>query len=113
MPFNCEIKRDGKVVKPYIWDGTGLNIFLTVAYADHCPDVHVNDDFTFGGAAAHHRPVDFSMAPVYALGGCPLMEEGRQVLKNDYMFIRSDHYGSEVQVELKKGDVLRAWRSFG
>ena len=101
MPLVTEIIRDKKPLD-IMWDYNVLSCMYTAAVKDAAPDIRVNDKLTFG-EVPEGRFIDFSMVPIYYLTwDIPLVKKGSQKLKRDYNF--------PGIVELKRGDVLRAWR---
>lgn len=108
MPFNIEVRRGDKKLKTQ-WDFFVLSCCLTAAYKEDAPDRYVNDDVKYGDIP-DGTWVDFSMAPIYLMDGCSLLELGTQTLHNDHSF-ESVFPNQELrQFELKKGDIINCWR---
>lgn len=120
MPLRTQIVRGSKPLKVPSWDGQMLSFMYTAAFKEAEPEREYADGETFGdlGQAQVEETgeyfdqwVDFSMAPIYYLGGeSPLMKRGEQTLLQNHRFLHTDHKGKQTIVELKPGDVLRAWR---
>jgi hypothetical protein len=87
-----------------------LNAIYTAAMAEADPEGKVNDDYTWG-TLPPGWVVDWSMAPIYYMDGCPLLEEGSQKLKYNHTYTTKRENGTYRRLVLKQGDVLTAWRS--
>ena len=115
MPLIVEITRAGERVKPKGgWDYPVLSAVYTAALVEASPDlVLANNGQTMKEVVDNGKYIDMSMAPIYYMKGCPLLEKGKQVLKEDHKFVlrRSAKTERATRVlHLKKGDVLRARR---
>lgn len=110
MPLNTAVLRDGETVK-LKWSYFTLSCMLTAAMQEgpnrnrrinqRDPKASITwDDLDDG------EWVDWSLAPIYFMDGCPLLEKGEQVLKEDHTF----DGGAQGAVEFKSGDVLQARR---
>ena len=104
MPLNTQILRNGENFNPGGWDFFALSCIFTAAFQEADPDGEYAEGRTWD-SIEEPQWVDFSAAPIYAMGGCPLLEVGEQVLEADHK------YESDRVIELKAGDKLRAWRS--
>lgn len=109
MPLTVEVKRTGERMK-FRWSWQLLSCIYTAAMIEAAPETIINDEFTYG-TLSEGRYVDWSWSPIYYMTGCPLLEEGRQTLKQDHTFNVTWESGEEELIELKKGDEIRAWRS--
>jgi hypothetical protein len=108
MPLNTEITRNGKPADLGDWDYDLLSIMYTVATGEADPDRQINDDVTFGEAVEQGKFMNFEMVPIYYLDWpIPLIQLGKQTLKEDHTYRLSNGR----TIELKAGDVLRAYRS--
>src|SRR5262245_13706655 len=106
MPLVTEWKRDGERVKPPGgWDWTMLSAFMTAAFKEGSPEMEIKEGLTFDDLAIGEF-VDFSMAPIYCMTGCALVEEGKQVLERDHEF----RLGGDRVAYFKAGDTLQCWR---
>jgi hypothetical protein len=110
VPLNLQVLRNDKPVKFRPFDGFVLNAVYTAAMAEADPDGDVNDDYTWG-SLPKGKVVDWTNLPIYYMEGCPLLEEGRQELKENHTFTGKRMDDTNRRVILKKGDVLTAWRS--
>jgi hypothetical protein len=110
MPLNLEVLRKGERVRYRPFDYFVLNAVYTAAMKEADPDATVNDEYTWG-TLPEGKVVDWSYLPIYYMGGCPLLEEGRQVLKQGHRFVKTDEDGKTRKVVFRKGDELHAWRS--
>jgi hypothetical protein len=106
LPLNTKWLRNDEIVKPEGgWTFHTLSAMMTVAFKEGAPELEVREGLKFGDLT-EGQYVDFSMAPIYYMEGCGLVEHGYQVVMNDHTFdINGQH------LEFKAGDVLRAWRS--
>lgn len=109
MPLNTQVLRDGETVKiPGGWDAMALNAFLNAAYRETSPGLVIaSSGETFAELELRNAVVDLSMAPIYYMTGADVIEKGRQTLTRDHTFVSDDEART---IELKAGDVLRAWR---
>lgn len=106
MPYVTEWKRHGVRVTPSGgWDHKMLSAFMTAAFKEGSPDMEIREGLTFDDLAIGEY-VDFSMAPIYYMEGCELVEKGQQILKRDHEF-RLD---PDRTVYFKAGDVLTGYR---
>ncbi len=119
MPFNIKVTRDGSLVDlPWGEPMNGyfaLSCCMTAAVQEARPEIPINDNVTFG-ELEEPQWVDWSLLPIYALGGFPLLDKCRQTLERDHTYEYSKETvfgydgGERVRVELKAGDVITAWR---
>lgn len=72
------------------------------------PDKEWDEGRTWRDLEGQGKFVDFSMAPIYYMN-IPLIRRGKHVLKRDHTFVINN---DGTTLELKKGDILRAWRSY-
>ena len=107
MPLNTRWKRnDENISPPGGWDWPMLSAFMTVAFKEGSPTMEVREGLTFG-EIDDGKYVDFSMAPIYYMKGCALIEHGYQVLTMNHRV----ELAPDRVVEFKAGDVLRSWRT--
>ena len=111
MPLNLEVLRKGERVRYRPFDYFVLSAVYTAAMKEVAPDGYVNDDYTWG-TLPEGSVVDWSNLPIYYMEGCPLLEEGRQGLKQAHRFVKTDANGKTRKVAFRKGDELHAWRSY-
>lgn len=108
MPLVVEVKRDGERMQ-LKWGYQILSCVYTAAMIEASPETVINDEYTYG-TIPEFMYVDWSYMPIYYMSGCPLLDEGRQVLKEDHTF-RIQFEGDEPElIEFKAGDQFRAWR---
>ena len=84
-----------------------MGAMYTAALKEAAPHIEVNDDLTFGDLM-DGQWVDFSNLPLYYMEGCPLLEDGEQILERRHLF----KSGDDREILLLPGDILRAWREF-
>lgn len=112
MPLNCEIRRNDKVRKDLVWDVVTLNVMLTVGLMEGDPDFF---ELLFKTRELEPpRHGNIADTGVYYLDTkAPLWEIGKHVVQNDYLYEipAANGEGIFATIEIKKGDILRMWRT--
>lgn len=111
MPLNIEVWRGDETVT-LEWDWITLSCIYTACVQEAEPDREYNDGKTFGDIP-EGKYVNFDMIPIYYLDwNTPLVKKGQQTLQFDHTW-KWTHEDEERVIELKAGDVVKAWRSHG
>ena len=126
MPLNTRIKRKGRVLKGIYWNDHMCNIFLTIGLSEGDPELWNKDDSTPAAdwffeheGVIYEKPMNFMTVPVYYLETkAPLWKEGKHIVQKDHRFLNAkpigkaaDNEWENIEVIIKKGDVLEMWRS--
>jgi hypothetical protein len=112
MPLRTQVLRDGEDVSSQFkpWDDMMLDAFFTAAYREGSPELEIVEGRTMADTETEDSLIRWTQSPMfmpYIMHGCDVLETGRQTLERDHTFETDD--GSR-RIELKAGDVLRAWR---